>query len=121
MQERLFAVELPEGGQPRLREPRFLAGLALTEVPDKLPAAAFLPGVTGWLNETALQRFLESNRSERRAEIERIVDHIELSFAEIHHPVDLEIGRAGEDADKGKSGAEDRLPQAEARPVPRRV
>ena len=115
VQERLFAVELSEDGEPRQRELRFLADLVPAAAPDELPAAASLPQATGWLNETALTPFLDEIRSERSAEVKRIAEHVELSLTEVLHRIDLEIGRAGEEADKGSPGAEGRLAQAEAR------
>ncbi|MYA87921.1 MAG: DUF3883 domain-containing protein, partial [Boseongicola sp. SB0662_bin_57] len=115
VQERLFAVELSEEGEPRQREPRLLADLVPAAAPDVLPGAASVPQAMGWLTETVLTPFLAEIRSERSAEVERVAEHVELSLTEVLHRIDLEIGRAGEEAEKRSPGAEGRLAQAEAR------
>ncbi len=113
--ERLFAVELPADGEPRQREPGFLGDLLPARPPDELPAAASMPEAAGWLNETVLAPFLEEVRAERSAEVERVARHVEVSLTEVLHRVDAEIGRAAEDVEAGKAGAEGRLAQADER------
>ena len=113
--ERLFAVELSGSGELRLREPQFLGDLVPTITPDGFPAVAFLPEASDWLMETALMPFLEGIRSERSAEVERIAKHVELSLTEVLHRIDVEIGRAADDMEKGSPGAEGRLSRAETR------
>src|SRR5947209_20235165 len=41
--ERLFAVEIAEGGEPRLQEPGLLGNFAPADAPTDLPAVATLP------------------------------------------------------------------------------
>ena len=113
--ERLFAVELFGDGEPRQRDPQFLRNLIPAEAPDPMPAVASVPEATAWLNETTLEPFLQEVRSKRSEEIERIAQHVELSLTEVLHRLDQEIGRADEDVQNGRSGAEGRLAQAETR------
>jgi hypothetical protein len=115
LHERLFAVEVTDGGEPRLCEPGVLGDLAPGNPPAALPGVAFLPEVTGWLHQHALLPFLEETRRERLAEIERIAEHVELSLTELLQRADEEIGKAQEAVERGEQGAEGRLAQAEAR------
>ena len=59
--------------------------------------------------------FLEQTRSERITEVQRIVEHVELSLTELLQRTDEEIGRATIDVDAGRQGAEGRLTKAENR------
>ena len=52
------------------------------------------PEPTDWLNRTVLMPLLEEVRGERRAEIERIATHVELSLGELLYKADNEIGAA---------------------------
>ena len=113
--ERLLTIEVSEGNEPRLREPEILGNLIPATRTEELPAVARRPEENAWLNENALQPFLEEVRSERLAEVERIADHVELSLTEVLQRADDEIGRAAEEVDKNVAGAEGRLAQAEAR------
>ena len=113
--ERLFAVELSEGGAPRLRSPDILGNLSPAAVPGNLPSVAALPEATAWLNEHAFTPFIDEVRAERLSEVDRIADHVELSLTEVLQRIDQEIGRASEDLVKQVTGAEGRLAQAEAR------
>ena len=113
--ERLFTVELADGGAPRLRQPDILGNLSPAATPEGLPPAAALPEPTAWLNGHALTPFIDEVRIERTAEIERIAEHVELSLTEVLQRIDQEIGRAAEDVEKQMTGAEGRLAQAEAR------
>ncbi len=104
--ERLFAVEIPEDGEPRL---------APADPPAQIPAVATLPEATTWLHEHALAPFLEETRKDRLAEVERVSAHVELSLTELLQRADEEIGRAASDVEQKLPGAEGRLAQAEAR------
>ncbi len=115
IRERLFAVELTAGGEPRLRGPDLLGNLSPADAPAPLPAAASLPEAAGWLHEHALAPFLEQARGERAAEVERVAGHVELSLTEVLQRIDHEIGRAAEEQENGAAGAAGRLAQAEAR------
>ena len=113
--ERLFTVELSEGGEPRPREPDTLGNLSPAATPGTLPPVFSLPEATAWLNEHALTPFIDEVRAERLSEVERIADHVELSLTEVLLRTDQEIGRATEDVANQLAGAEGRLAQAEAR------
>jgi superfamily II DNA or RNA helicase len=113
--ERLFALEITDDGDPRLREPGLLGNFAVAESPDEIPAVAALPEATNWLHEHALVPFLTETRNDRLAEVERISAHVELSLTELLQRADDEIGRAAADVDQKVGGAEGRLAQAEAR------
>lgn len=113
--ERLFAVELAGDVEPCLREPNMLGNFSPTEAPERIPAIAAEPEPSAWLHKNALQAFLEETREERLAEVQRIVEHVELSLTELLQRVDEEIGKANEDKEKGVAGAEGRLAQAENR------
>ena len=113
--ERLFAVELGENSDPRLREPNLLGDFSPADPPLELPSIALSEEPSAWLHKNALEAFLEETREERLAEVERIADHVELSLTELLQRADEEIGRANDDKDKGIAGADGRLAQAENR------
>ncbi len=113
--ERLFAVEIPEGGEPRLQEPGLLGNFAPADPPAEMPVVATLPEATTWLHEHALAPFLEETRKDRLSEVDRVSAHVELSLTELLQRADEEIGRAASDVDQKLPGAEGRLAQAESR------
>ncbi|MFQ5899875.1 MAG: helicase-related protein, partial [Candidatus Methylomirabilia bacterium] len=114
--ERLFAVEIADGGSTRLQEPGILGNFTPADaVADPLPPVAAVPEATAWLSELGLIPFLEEVRSERLSEIDRVAQHVELSLTELLQKADEEIGRAAADAEQKLPGAEGRLAQAEAR------
>lgn len=113
--ERMFAVEISENEDPRLREPTLLGDFTPAEAIGDLPPVAHLSEATDWLNENALVLFLEETRKDRHSEIERIVAHVELSLTELLQRADMDIGKAAADVERKVTGAEGRLAQAEAR------
>jgi hypothetical protein len=113
--ERLFAVELTEGGAFALQDPGALGNYIPAEAPAELPSVAAIPEATDWLTEHALQPFLDENRKERLAVVDRIAVHVDLSLTELLQRADEEIGKVGEEVEKGAPGAEGRLAQAENR------
>ncbi|MCY4056590.1 MAG: DUF3883 domain-containing protein, partial [Gammaproteobacteria bacterium] len=113
--ERLFVVELAESGAPRRSEPDVLGNLFPAPVPEDLPPVAALPEVQEWLDAHCLTPFLDEVRGERSAEVERIGKHVETSLTEVLHRLDRQIGRAGDEATQGITGAEGRLTKAESR------
>ncbi|MGH6955847.1 MAG: protein NO VEIN domain-containing protein, partial [Caulobacteraceae bacterium] len=113
--ERLFAVEVGEGGGPRLQEPGLLGDFIPADPPAEMPAVGALPEATSWLHENALAPFLEETRKDRLTEVERVSAHVELSLTELLQRADDEIGRAAADVDQRLPGAEGRLAQAEGR------
>ncbi|MGH8607884.1 MAG: protein NO VEIN domain-containing protein, partial [Gammaproteobacteria bacterium] len=113
--EQLFAVEIGEGSEPRLREPGLLGDFAPADSPAGMPVVATLPEPTAWLHEHALAPFLDETRNDRLAEVERVAVHVELSLTELLQRADEEIGRAAAEVDQKIAGAEGRLAQAETR------
>jgi len=113
--ERLFAVQIPEDGEPRLQEPGLLGNFAPANPPSDMPAVATLPEAMTWLHEHALAPFLEETRKDRLSEVERVSAHVELSLTELLQRADEEIGRAASDVEQKLPGAEGRLAQAETR------
>ncbi len=113
--EQLFAIEVSEDDEPKLREPGFLGNLQPARAPEVLPQVVSLPEPRSWLHEQALQPFLEQARKERLEEVERISRHIELSLTELIAREDALIGRFAEEAERGVEGAAGRLKQAEDR------
>jgi hypothetical protein len=113
--ERLFAVEIPNDGAPRLQEPGVVGNFTAVNSPTELPAIASAPEATEWLNQHALTTFLTEVREERVSEINRIADHINLSLTELLQKVDEEIGKAAAEVENKITGAEGRLAQAENR------
>src|SRR5262245_28474424 len=114
--ERLFAVEIAEGGgPPRLQEAGVLGNFTPADPPTEMPTVAAIPEATSWLHEHALSPFLEETRKDRLTEIERVSTHVELSLTELLQRADEEIGRASSDVERKLPGAEGRLAQAETR------
>ena len=113
--EKLFAIEMMDGQDPRLREPQVLGNLTPAGVPENLPSVASLPEQDGWLRENALSPFIEEIRKDRTEELQRIAEHVELSLTEVLRRTDLEVGRAMEDMGNQIQGAEGRLVQAQNR------
>ena len=113
--ERLFSMELADDRPPRLCEPDVLGNLIPADKPADPPAVATEPEASAWLNENALAPFVEEVRAERLAEVDRIGEHVDLSLTEVLQRVDEEIGRAAEEVNRGVTGAEGRLAQAENR------
>ncbi|MCK6588526.1 MAG: SNF2-related protein [Polyangiaceae bacterium] len=113
--ERLFAVEIPESGEPRLQEQGLLGNFAPADPPADLPPVALMPEATGWLYEHALAPFLEETSKDRLTEVDRVSAHVELSLTELLQRADEEIGRAASDVEQKLAGAEGRLAMAESR------
>lgn len=113
--ERLFSVQLTSDGVPHLHEPGVIGNVSPAPAPKELPAFVQLPEARGWLNEQALNPFLEEVRAERLAEVDRVRDHIELSLTELLEKEDRQIGRFAEEAERGMEGAAGNLKQAEDR------
>jgi superfamily II DNA or RNA helicase len=113
--ERLFAVEIPQDGEPRLQEPGVLGNFAPANPPDQLPTVATLPEMMTWIHTHALSPFLEETREDRLSEVDRVSVHVELSLTELLQRADEEIGRAASDVEQKLVGAEGRLAQAESR------
>ena len=107
--ERLFAVEIPESGDPILREPTVLGDLQPTSVLGTLPAVAEAPEPIGFLQDRAFGPFLEEVKAERVAEVDRIREHVEISLTELVARADVDIGRYQEEKDRGLEGAAGRL------------
>jgi superfamily II DNA or RNA helicase len=113
--ERLFAVEISNGGTTRLSGPTVLGNLQPTTSIDVPNDLVVVPEPSPWLHEMALLPFLEDVRKERIAEVGRIAAHIEMSLTELIAKEDAAIGRWEEEADRGVEGAAGNLKQAEDR------
>ena len=113
--ERLFTVEISDGAEPTLRGPEVLGDLTPAGHPGDLPAVVSQAEPTEWLQRQVFNPFLDDVKEERVPEVDRIAEHVELSLTEVLGRVDLEIGRAHEEVDKGVVGAEGRRAQAENR------
>ena len=113
--ERLFAVEIGEGCEPRLQDANLLGNFTPAEPPEEPAPISDLPEVTDWLNANALLPFIEGVRAEHLVELDRIAQHVELSLTELLQKADEEIGRAVLEVEKGVQGAEGRVAQAETR------
>ncbi len=113
--ERLFAVEISEGKEPRLVEPRVLENLQEAKPPVELPSVAKHDEARAWIHDNALTKFLEEVRAERVKEIENIANHVELSLTELISKEDALIGRFTEEAERRVEGAAGLLKQAEDR------
>ena len=114
LQERLFAVELADGAEPRWRDPDLLGDLTPAAPPPNLPAVAAAPEPLEWLQTRALAATAEARR-ERIAQVERVAAHVEVSLTEVLVRADQEIGNAHEAREEGVAGAEGRLARAENR------
>ncbi len=113
--ERLFAVEIPTQGAPRLTDATLMGNFTPAALPASLPPVCEHPTPTTWLNEHAFLPFLEEVRRERLVEMDRVAEHVELSLTELLQKADDEIGRAAAEVELGVQGAEGRLAQAENR------
>jgi superfamily II DNA or RNA helicase len=103
--ERLFAIEIPEDGEPSVREPTIVGDLQPGFTPQPLPPIASAPEAVSVLQEKALTPFLEEVRAERVGEIERIREHVEISLTELIARADLDIGRCEEQKSRDREGA----------------
>ena len=113
--ETVFAVEIASAGDPRPCDQGALGNLTPAGVPTDLPDVAFRPEPMAWIQEHVLAPFLDENRTDRHAEIDRVAEHVELSLKALLQRADEEIGHAAADADEGRQGAEGRLAMAESR------
>jgi len=103
--ERMFATEIGEDGIITLRDPGILGNMTRASAPLSLPGVVHKPKPIAWLNEHALTTFLNEVRAERAAEVERILQHVELSLTELLNREYQLIGRLAEDAQRGIEGA----------------
>jgi len=113
--ERMFALEIAPNNEPILQEPKVIGNFTPATVPAAPSEITFFPEPSDWLQENVLQPFLEEVRDERLADLDRVARHIEISLTELIQRADDEIGRACDEVNKGITGAEGRLAQAENR------
>ena len=73
--ERLFAVEISDGSEPKLRGPEVLGNLTTAERPSELPTVVSQPEPNQWLYQQALNPLLDEVKEERIPEIDRITEH----------------------------------------------
>jgi superfamily II DNA or RNA helicase len=103
--ERLFTIEQAASGEPILREPGILGDLQPAPDPRMIPEIPNAPETGTFLQQVALQPFLEEVKTERVAEVERIQHHVEVSLTELIARADQEIGRFEEEKSRGIEGA----------------
>jgi superfamily II DNA or RNA helicase len=113
--ERLFAVEVAENGDARLRDPTALGDLMPAKKPADLPKVATLPEPTDFLNREPLAAFLSEVSMERIAEVDRVAKHVEIALTELISKEDDKIGRFALAKESGVEGAAGFLAQAENR------
>lgn len=112
---RLFAVEIGEGEEPRLREPTVLGDFTPAPLDGPLPPVAAHAESDAYLHEAALDPFLHEVRAERIAELDRVASHVELSLTELMQRADEQVGRFADAVQRGDEGARGLLAQAETR------
>ena len=114
--EQMFAVEIHEVAPPRSADQSVLGNLTAAKPPRRSHAVATEPEPRAWLNEHALNPFLERGpegalrRSRADRAPRRAVAHGTASIDE-----DQNIGRFSEQVDSGVEGAAGNLKQAEDR------
>src|SRR3989454_473515 len=113
--ERVFAVEVSEGGDLALRDPWTLGDLQPAMASSNTPSAARLPEATVFLDREGLAPFLEEVKEERVSEIRRVSRHVEIALTELIGREDEKIGRFSDERDRDVEGAAGLLAQAEAR------
>jgi hypothetical protein len=110
--ERLFGVELKEGGEPQLRDPAALGNLLPGRKPEALPSIHKMPEPIEWLNAGPFRDFKLEVEKERVAEIDRISRHVDIALTELISKEDDKLGRLQMQVDSGVEGAAGLLAQA---------
>ena len=113
--ERLFAVEIATGSEPKLREPGLLGNMLPATVADSLPELTSLPKPDAWLLLHVLQPYLDEVRKERLKEIDRITRYVEDAPTELTQRADEQLGQFVEEAQRRDEGSAGLLAQAQVR------
>jgi superfamily II DNA or RNA helicase len=116
---RLFIVQAEPSGELSIRQPTYLAELALAPVGTLPPSEGRIPGRAGIeqaLVEKALNPFLEEMASQRAREVETIARHLEISLGELIHRSNMSLAELANRRIEGESipGLEGNIAQAEA-------
>jgi superfamily II DNA or RNA helicase len=116
---RLFIVQAEPSGELSIRQPTYLAELALAPVGTSVPSEGRIPGRAGIeqaLVEKALNPFLEEIASQRAREVETIARHLEISLGELIHRSNMSLAELANRRIEGESipGLEGNIAQAEA-------
>jgi len=116
---RLFIVQAESSGELSIRQPTYLAELALAPVGTQIPREGRIPGRAGIeqsLVEKALNPFLEEIASQRAREVDTIARHLEISLGELIHRANMSLAELANRRIEGESipGLEGNIAQAEA-------
>ncbi|WP_315701869.1 MULTISPECIES: SNF2-related protein [unclassified Bradyrhizobium] len=116
---RLFIVEAGLSGALSIRQPTYLAELALAPAGTQLPTDGPMPGraeIEQALVEKALNPFLEEIATQRAREVETIARHLEISLGELIHRSNMSLAELANRRIEGENvpGLEGNIAQAEA-------
>jgi superfamily II DNA or RNA helicase len=116
---RLFIVQAEPSGELSIRQPTYLAELALAPVGTIVPSGGRIPeraGIERALVEKALNPFLEEIATQRAREVEIIARHLEISLGELIHRSNMSLAELANRRIEGESipGLEGNIAQAEA-------
>jgi uncharacterized protein DUF3883 len=116
---RLFIVQAESSGELSIRQPTYLAELALAPVGTMVPSGGRIPeraGIERALVEKALNPFLEEIATQRAREVEIIARHLEISLGELIHRSNMSLAELANRRIEGESipGLEGNIAQAEA-------
>jgi superfamily II DNA or RNA helicase len=116
---RLFIVQAEPSGELSIRQPTYLAELALAPVGTPVPSEGRIPGravIEQSLVEKALNPFLEEIAGQRAREVETIARHLEISLGELIHRSNMSLAELANRRIEGENipGLEGNIAQAEA-------
>ena len=116
---RLFIVQAETSGVLTIRQPTYLAELALAPVGAVVPSDSCIPdreGAEQALIEKALNPFLEEIASQRSCEVETISRHLEISLGELIHRANMSLAELANRRIEGENipGLEGNIAQAES-------
>jgi hypothetical protein len=116
---RLFIVQAEVSGALTVRQPTYLAELALASVGTPVPGSDHIPdraGVEQALVEYALNPFLQEIASQRSHEVETVARHLEISLGELIHRANMSLADLVNRRIEGENipGLEGNIAQAEA-------
>jgi superfamily II DNA or RNA helicase len=116
---RLFIVQAELSGALTIRQPTYLAELALAPVGTPVPGSDHIPdraGVEQALVEYALNPFLQEIASQRSREVETVARHLEISLGELIHRSNMSLADLVNRRIEGENipGLEGNIAQAEA-------
>ena len=116
---RLYIVQEEASGAITIRQPTYLADLALAPIRTTIASHGRLSdraGVEQALVEKALNPFLEEIAVERAREVETISQHLEISLGELIHRANMSLAELANRRIEGENvpGLEGNITQAEA-------